>query len=282
MNEYQVLPCVLGVDRFSDDIKEMIGQRPGRYWRLCWKFVSPCFLLVSVDRNIKRTQTWKQHIYITAAAATWTRFSIFNAFCHEYTLSQFMVVVSFATFNPPVYDSYMFPPWANMVGWCLAMSSMTMVPLYAIYKLCTLPGKFCDVSRSLAERDWNKINCLKRSTFFLNLLRFWIQRITNKYLFFALQQRLAYAITPETEHHLVDNGEVRQFTVSLGFILISGYCCSRITYNTHIIFIQSAHCNCNYISLPPKQLHHWLVVWKTHKVNESMEFKCLNGCMAKV
>ncbi|KAM7420413.1 hypothetical protein PAMA_014908 [Pampus argenteus] len=114
-----------GVDRFSDDIEEMIGQRPGRYWRLCWKFVSPCFLL-------------------------------------------FMVVVSFATFNPPSYGSYTFPPWANVVGWCLAISSMTMVPLYAIYKLCTLPGKFCD--------------------------------------------RLAYAITPETEHHLVDNGEVRQFT----------------------------------------------------------------------
>uniref|UniRef100_A0A3Q2X8Q6 Transporter n=1 Tax=Hippocampus comes TaxID=109280 RepID=A0A3Q2X8Q6_HIPCM len=115
-----------GVDRFSDDIEEMIGQRPGRYWRLCWKFVSPCFLL-------------------------------------------FMVVVSFATFNPPNYGTYMFPPWANGLGWCLAISSMTMVPLYAIYKLCSLPGKFCD--------------------------------------------RLAYAITPETEHHLIDNGEVRQFTL---------------------------------------------------------------------
>ncbi|XP_052371322.1 sodium-dependent dopamine transporter [Oncorhynchus keta] len=115
-----------GVDRFSDDIEEMIGQRPGLYWRLCWKFVSPCFLL-------------------------------------------FMVVVSFATFNPPNYGTYTFPIWANMIGWCLAISSMTMVPLYAIYKMCTLPGKFCD--------------------------------------------RLAYAITPEHEHHLVDNGEVRRFTL---------------------------------------------------------------------
>lgn len=60
-----------------------------------------------------------------------------------------MVCVSFATFNPPNYGSYTFPPWANMVGWCLAMSSMAMVPLYAIYKLCTLPGKFCDVSQRL-------------------------------------------------------------------------------------------------------------------------------------
>ncbi|XP_010878851.1 sodium-dependent dopamine transporter [Esox lucius] len=115
-----------GVDRFSDDIEEMIGQRPGLYWRLCWKFVSPCFLL-------------------------------------------FMVVVSFATFNPPNYATYTFPMWANVIGWCLAISSMSMVPLYAIYKMCTLPGKFCD--------------------------------------------RLAYAITPEHEHHLVDNGEVRRFTL---------------------------------------------------------------------
>ncbi|KAF4087649.1 hypothetical protein AMELA_G00073050 [Ameiurus melas] len=115
-----------GVDRFSDDIQEMIGQRPGIYWRLCWKFVSPCFLL-------------------------------------------FMVVVSFATFNPPKYGSYSFPTWANMLGWCLSISSMIMVPIYAIYKFCILPGGFCT--------------------------------------------KLAYAITPETEHHLVERGEVRQFTL---------------------------------------------------------------------
>lgn len=35
-----------GVWQFSDDIKQMTGQRPSLYWRLCWKFVSPCFLLV--------------------------------------------------------------------------------------------------------------------------------------------------------------------------------------------------------------------------------------------
>lgn len=41
---------------------------------------------------------------------------------------------------------------------------------------------------------------------------------------FFLKQRLAYAITPETEHHLVDNGEVRQFTVSVVLIMIEFYC----------------------------------------------------------
>uniref|UniRef100_A0A4W5JT26 Transporter n=1 Tax=Hucho hucho TaxID=62062 RepID=A0A4W5JT26_9TELE len=35
-----------GVDRFSEDIERMMGFKPGLYWRLCWKFVSPTFLLV--------------------------------------------------------------------------------------------------------------------------------------------------------------------------------------------------------------------------------------------
>lgn len=126
-----MFPTVSGVDRFSDDIEEMIGQRPGWYWRLCWKFVSPCFLLVSptMKREIAEDDIMKP-----------LQVMVWNS------LLQFMVVVSFATFNPPVYGSYIFPPWANMMGWCLAMSSMSMVPLYAIYKLCILPGKFCNVS----------------------------------------------------------------------------------------------------------------------------------------
>lgn len=35
-----------GVDNFSNDIKQMLGKRPGIYWRFCWKYISPVFLLV--------------------------------------------------------------------------------------------------------------------------------------------------------------------------------------------------------------------------------------------
>uniref|UniRef100_A0A8C7MQE5 Transporter n=1 Tax=Oncorhynchus kisutch TaxID=8019 RepID=A0A8C7MQE5_ONCKI len=41
-----------GVDRFSEDIERMMGFKPGLYWRLCWKFVSPTFLLVVVIASI--------------------------------------------------------------------------------------------------------------------------------------------------------------------------------------------------------------------------------------
>ncbi|XP_036062827.1 sodium-dependent dopamine transporter [Onychomys torridus] len=88
-----------GVQQFSDDIKQMTGQRPNLYWRLCWKLVSPCFLL-------------------------------------------YVVVVSIVTFRPPHYGDYIFPDWANALGWIIATSSMAMVPIYATYKFCSLPGSF--------------------------------------------------------------------------------------------------------------------------------------------
>ena len=37
---------VYGLKNFSDDVFLMLGHKPGLYWRICWKFVSPCFLAV--------------------------------------------------------------------------------------------------------------------------------------------------------------------------------------------------------------------------------------------
>uniref|UniRef100_A0AAQ5ZW45 Transporter n=1 Tax=Amphiprion ocellaris TaxID=80972 RepID=A0AAQ5ZW45_AMPOC len=115
-----------GVDRFSEDIERMMGFKPGLYWRLCWKFVSPAFLL-------------------------------------------FVVIASTLTSSGLKYDEYVFPNWSNLVGWGVAMSSMLFVPFYAMYKFFSLPGTF--------------------------------------------KERIAYCITPEHEHHLVAQGNVRQFTL---------------------------------------------------------------------
>nr|XP_014683155.1 sodium-dependent noradrenaline transporter isoform X2 [Equus asinus] len=117
-----------GVDRFSNDIQQMMGFKPGLYWRLCWKFVSPAFLL-------------------------------------------FVVVVSIINFKPLTYDDYVFPLWANWVGWGIALSSMALVPAYIIYKFIRTRG--------------------------------------------SLQERLAYGITPENEHHLVAQRDVRQFQMQM-------------------------------------------------------------------
>ncbi|KAG5270066.1 hypothetical protein AALO_G00188280 [Alosa alosa] len=49
-----------GVDRFSEDIERMMGFKPGLYWRICWKFVSPAFLLFVVIASIV-TSTGLKH-----------------------------------------------------------------------------------------------------------------------------------------------------------------------------------------------------------------------------
>ncbi|UYV74338.1 hypothetical protein LAZ67_11003119 [Cordylochernes scorpioides] len=36
-----------GAERFSEQIKEMLGDLPGIFWRICWTYISPVFLLVS-------------------------------------------------------------------------------------------------------------------------------------------------------------------------------------------------------------------------------------------
>ncbi|CAH0597003.1 unnamed protein product [Chrysodeixis includens] len=88
-----------GLKRFSDDVEEMLGFRPGLYWRICWKFVSPTFIIG-------------------------------------------VVVFGLLYQQPLQYQQYTYPPWAVVLGWGLACSSILMIPVVAIYKLVSTPGTF--------------------------------------------------------------------------------------------------------------------------------------------
>lgn len=61
------------------------------------------------------------------------------------SLLQFVVIASTLTSSGLKYDDYVFPYWSNVVGWGVAMSSMLLVPFYAIYKFFSLPGSFKEV-----------------------------------------------------------------------------------------------------------------------------------------
>jgi len=69
---------IYGTDRFCADIKDMIGFKPGIYWRVCWKFVAPLFLMIQklykivqeVSVSFKKEFTLltifiKKHIFIS-------------------------------------------------------------------------------------------------------------------------------------------------------------------------------------------------------------------------
>ena len=44
------------------------------------------------------------------------------------------------------YGDYKYPPWAEFIGWLLALSSMLLIPGVAIWQLYRTPGTFMEVS----------------------------------------------------------------------------------------------------------------------------------------
>ncbi|KAG8180089.1 hypothetical protein JTE90_027869 [Oedothorax gibbosus] len=60
-----------GIDRFSDNVREMIGHKPGLFWRLCWKFISPLFLIIVIVSAIVNNPPlrYQDYLYPTWAVA---------------------------------------------------------------------------------------------------------------------------------------------------------------------------------------------------------------------
>ncbi|CAF1447953.1 unnamed protein product [Adineta steineri] len=78
-----------GADRFYEDIKDMIGYYPGRFWKWCWIVFTP-LLCTSI------------------------------------------AIFSLIEYEPVKYKNYQFPTWAEYIGWCIALSSILAIPIYAI------------------------------------------------------------------------------------------------------------------------------------------------------
>ncbi|XP_057677500.1 sodium-dependent dopamine transporter [Corythoichthys intestinalis] len=76
---------------------------------------------------------------------TGKRPSIFFKLCWQ-IIAPFLVTVilifSVIQFKPARYEDYVFPPWAQGLGWVIAMASIVWIPLASIHTLWVLPGSF--------------------------------------------------------------------------------------------------------------------------------------------
>lgn len=61
-------------------------------------------------------------------------------------LWQVILIFSIIQFKPARYEDYIFPPWAQGVGWVIAMASIIWIPLGAIHTLWVLPGSLLQVT----------------------------------------------------------------------------------------------------------------------------------------
>ncbi|XP_055891004.1 sodium-dependent noradrenaline transporter-like isoform X2 [Biomphalaria glabrata] len=92
---------IYGMPQFCDDVQKMTGQRPSIFWRICWKFICPSLLLVIVASSIISYQP--------------------------------------LTYRTSV-GTYVYPYYANIIGWIIGISSMILVPGYFVYKFFRLKG----------------------------------------------------------------------------------------------------------------------------------------------
>ncbi|RWS17235.1 sodium- and chloride-dependent GABA transporter 1-like protein [Dinothrombium tinctorium] len=51
------------------------------------------------------------------------------------------------------YMNYVYPWWGELIGWCLALSSMLCIPGYAIYLYLVTPGPFDQKMKALFRPD---------------------------------------------------------------------------------------------------------------------------------
>ncbi|XP_046384644.1 sodium-dependent noradrenaline transporter-like [Ischnura elegans] len=65
-----------GLDRFSSDVEAMLGSRPGLYWRICWKFISPTFIIGVVLFGLIYHQPLKYNDYSYPIWAEWVGWSL--------------------------------------------------------------------------------------------------------------------------------------------------------------------------------------------------------------
>uniref|UniRef100_G3NXL6 Uncharacterized protein n=1 Tax=Gasterosteus aculeatus TaxID=69293 RepID=G3NXL6_GASAC len=98
--------------RFNEDLVFMVGYKPGIFWQVTWRFISPLIVLVILIFYMV-TQTQKELTYL-----------VWDPESEEF----------------PALASVPYPSWINAVVFLLAGVPSLAVPVYA---LCRLVFVYC-------------------------------------------------------------------------------------------------------------------------------------------
>lgn len=81
------------------------------------------------------------HIYIYIVRLTLSQTKIINtiSFFLFFKL-KFIIVYGLLGYEPLTYEGYVYPAWANVLGWIIAGSSVAMIPAVALYQYMNTTG----------------------------------------------------------------------------------------------------------------------------------------------
>ena len=75
---------------------------------------------------------------------------------NNYIYFQFIMVFALVTFGPVEYDDYVYPWPANLIGWCIALSSILCIPGFAIFQFLRTPGRPVEVKYFLYRQAFGQ------------------------------------------------------------------------------------------------------------------------------
>jgi hypothetical protein len=98
----------------------MLGEqrRPGKFWKICWQYISPVILLVIII------------IYINSYVKSFLHMFIFVFFL------QFTIIFSSLFYQDVTLDDYLYPSWAHALGWFVVIMCLGWLPYMFLVEIC--------------------------------------------------------------------------------------------------------------------------------------------------
>lgn len=107
----------------------MVGFEVNQWWKFCWTFMAPFFIMVR-----------------------FCVFVYFLIFLFIHSLYQFIIVFGLVNYEPLEYNNYKYPMWVNIMGMLVAASSVLCIPVTALWLIARTPGTLKEVKGGLVSR----------------------------------------------------------------------------------------------------------------------------------